>query len=152
MGLSTLEQKLTEIISAPVEALGYELVGIEFIRGRQSTLRIYIDSDDGITVDACADVSHRVSAVLDVEDPITVAYNLEVSSPGLERPMFTAEHYTRYLGEEVTLVLRMAMQNRRKWQGIIKAVDGEMITVTVDGKDEVFALSNIQKANPVPHF
>ncbi|ADZ40951.1 clustered with transcription termination protein NusA [Yersinia enterocolitica] len=152
MGLSTLEQKLTEIISAPVEALGYELVGIEFIRGRQSTLRIYIDSDDGITVDACADVSHQVSAVLDVEDPITVAYNLEVSSPGLERPMFTAEHYTRYLGEEVTLVLRMAMQNRRKWQGIIKAVDGEMITVTVDGKDEVFALSNIQKANLVPHF
>lgn len=120
--------------------------------GRQSTLRIYIDSDDGITVDACADVSHQVSAVLDVEDPITVAYNLEVSSPGLDRPMFTAEHYTRYLGEEVTLVLRMAMQNRRKWQGIIKAVDGEMITVTVDGKDEVFALSNIQKANLVPHF
>lgn len=152
MGLSTLEQKLTEIISAPVEALGYELVGIEFIRGRQSTLRIYIDSDDGITVDACADVSHQVSAVLDVEDPITVAYNLEVSSPGLDRPMFTAEHYTRYLGEEVTLVLRMAMQNRRKWQGIIKAVDGEMITVTVDGKDEVFALSNIQKANLVPTF
>lgn len=152
MGLSTLEQKLTGIISAPVEALGYELVGIEFIRGRQSTLRIYIDSDDGITVDACADVSHQVSAVLDVEDPITVAYNLEVSSPGLDRPMFTAEHYTRYLGEEVTLVLRMAMQNRRKWQGIIKAVDGEMITVTVDGKDEVFALSNIQKANLVPHF
>ena len=150
--MSTLEQKLTEIISAPVEALGYELVGIEFIRGRQSTLRIYIDSDDGITVDACADVSHQVSAVLDVEDPITVAYNLEVSSPGLDRPMFTAEHYTRYVGEEVTLVLRMAMQNRRTWQGILKAVDGEMITVTVDGKDEVFALSNIQKANLVPHF
>lgn len=140
------------MITAPVEALGYELVGVEFIRSRQSTLRIYIDSEDGITVDDCADVSHQVSAVLDVEDPITVAYHLEVSSPGLDRPMFTAEHYTRYLGEEVSIVLRMAMQNRRKWQGIIKAVDGEMITVTVDGKDEVFALSNIQKANLVPHF
>ncbi|MDX7986809.1 ribosome maturation factor RimP [Xenorhabdus sp. 12] len=150
--MSTLEQKLTEMISAPVEALGFELVGLEFIRARVSTLRVYIDSEEGITVDNCADVSHQVSAVLDVEDPISVLYNLEISSPGLERPLFKAEHYQRFLGEEVSLVLRMAMQNRRKWQGIIKAVDGEMITVTVDGKDEVFALSNIQKANLVPHF
>ncbi len=152
MGLSTLEQKLTEIISAPVEALGFELVGLEFIRARVSTLRVYIDSEEGITVDNCADVSHQVSAVLDVEDPIPGLYNLEISSPGLERPLFKAEHYQRFIGEAVSLVLRMAMQNRRKWQGIIKAVDGEMITVTVDGKDEVFALSNIQKANLVPHF
>ncbi|WJV63153.1 ribosome maturation factor RimP [Pectobacteriaceae bacterium CE70] len=150
--MSTLEQKLTEMISAPVEALGYELVGIEFIRGRQSTLRIYIDSDDGITVDDCADVSHQVSAVLDVEDPISVAYNLEVSSPGLDRPLFTADHYVHFIGEEVIVVLRMAVQNRRKWQGVIKSVEGEMISVTVEGKDEVFALSNIQKANLVPHF
>lgn len=150
--MSTLEQKLTAMISAPVEALGYELVGVEFIRGRQSTLRIYIDSEEGITVDDCADVSHQVSAVLDVEDPITVAYNLEVSSPGLERPLFTADHYTRFIGEEVALVLQMAVQNRRKWTGIIKSVEGEMITVTVEGKDDVFALSNIQKANLVPHF
>ncbi len=140
------------MISAPVEALGFELVGLEFIRARVSTLRIYIDSENGITVDDCADVSHQVSAVLDVEDPISVLYNLEISSPGLERPLFTAEHYQRFIGEEVSLVLRIAMQNRRKWLGIIKTVDGEMITVTVDGKDEVFALSNIQKANLVPHF
>ncbi|PQQ31295.1 ribosome maturation factor RimP [Photorhabdus luminescens] len=152
MGLSTLEQKLTAMISAPVEALGFELVGLEFIRARVSTLRIYIDSENGITVDDCADVSYQVSAVLDVEDPISVLYNLEISSPGLERPLFTAEHYQRFIGEEVSLVLRIAMQNRRKWLGTIKTVDGEMITVTVDGKDEVFALSNIQKANLVPHF
>ncbi|MEG3111491.1 MULTISPECIES: ribosome maturation factor RimP [unclassified Pantoea] len=150
--MSTLEQKLTDLISAPVEALGYELVGIEFVRSRTSILRIYIDSEDGINVDDCADVSHQVSAVMDVEDPITVPYNLEVSSPGLDRPLFTAEHYERYAGDEVTLVLRMAVQNRRKWQGIIKSVEGEMITVNVEGKDEVFALSNIQKANLVPHF
>ncbi|WP_434526081.1 ribosome maturation factor RimP [Photorhabdus asymbiotica] len=150
--MSTLEQKLTAMISAPVEALGFELVGLEFIRARVSTLRIYIDSENGITVDDCADVSHQVSAVLDVEDPISVLYNLEISSPGLERPLFTAEHYQRFIGEEISLVLRLAMQNRRKWLGVIKTVDGEMITVTVDGKDEVFALSNIQKANLVPHF
>lgn len=152
VGLATLEQKLTELISAPVEALGFELVGIEFIRGRQSTLRIYIDSENGITVDDCADVSHQVSAVLDVEDPITTAYNLEVSSPGMERPLFTAAHYERFLGEEVSLTLRMGMQNRRRWVGKIKSVEGEMITLNVEGKDEVFALSNIQKANLVPQF
>ncbi|MEW7002287.1 ribosome maturation factor RimP [Serratia ureilytica] len=149
--MSTLEQQLTEMLSAPVEALGFELVGIEFIRARQSTLRIYIDSDNGINVDDCADVSHQVSAVLDVEDQ-SRSLTTWKSPLGLDRPMFTAEHYTRYLGEEVSLVLRMAVQNRRKWQGIIKSVEGEMITVTVEGKDEVFALSNIQKANLVPHF
>ena len=152
VGLSTLEQKLTELISAPVEALGFELVGIEFVRARQSTLRIYIDSENGINVDDCADVSHQVSAVLDVEDPITTAYTLEVSSPGMERPLFTAAHYERFIGEEVSLTLRMAVQNRRRWVGKIKAVDGEMITVNVEGKDEVFALNNIQKANLVPQF
>ncbi|WKX26219.1 ribosome maturation factor RimP [Tatumella ptyseos] len=150
--MSTLEQKLTELITAPVEALGYELVGIEFVRARTSTLRIYIDSENGINVDDCADVSHQVSAVMDVEDPITVAYHLEVSSPGLDRPLFTAAHYERFAGQDVSVVLRIAVQNRRKWQGTIKSIEGEMVTLSVDGKDEVFALSNIQKANIIPRF
>ncbi|MFS1562315.1 MAG: ribosome maturation factor RimP [Candidatus Arsenophonus phytopathogenicus] len=150
--MSTLEQKLILMISVPVEALGFEFVGLEFIRARVSTLRVYIDNENGITVDDCAEVSHQVSAVLDVEDPISELYNLEISSLGLERPLFTVAHYQHSIGKEVNLILRIAMQNRRKWRGIIKAVDDEMITVTVDGKDEVFALKNIQKANLVPHF
>lgn len=152
VGLSTLEQKLAKLISAPVEALGYELVGIEFVRGRASTLRIYIDNQAGISVDDCAEVSHQVSSVMDVEDPITVAYTLEVSSPGLDRPLFTSAHYSRFIGEEACLVLRIPIENRHKWQGMIKAVEGDEITVTVEGFDKVFALSNIQKANLVPHF
>ena len=151
--MATLEQQLTQMLEAPVQALGYELVGVEFIRaGHHSTLRIYIDHENGINVENCAEVSHQASAVLDVEDPISVAYNLEVSSPGLDRPLFSSEHYTRFIGEEVSFVLRMAIQNRRNWKGIIAGVDGEMITITVDGKNEVFALSNIQKANLVPKF
>lgn len=150
--MSNLEQQLTNIIREPVQALGFELVGIEFIRSRFPVLRIYIDSENGITVDDCADVSRQVSAVLDVEEPITTAYNLEVSSPGLDRPLFTMEHYQRFIGEEVTIALRIAMFNRRKWQGMIKAAEGEMVTLSVDGKDEVFAFSNIQKANIVPKF
>lgn len=118
--MTGLEKQLTEMLEPAVSALGYELVGLEFIRaGQNSTLRIYIDHENGITVDDCAEVSHQVSAVMDVEDPITVAYNLEVSSPGLDRPLFKAEHYQKFIGQEVTLVLRMAMQNRRKWKGAI---------------------------------
>lgn len=151
--MTGLERQLTEMLESPVEAAGYELVGLEFIRaGEHSTLRIYIDSENGINVDDCAEVSHQVSAVLDVEDPISVAYNLEVSSPGLERPLFKTEHYQQFIGHEVSLVLKMAMGNRRKWKGVIQAVEGETITVTVDGQNEEFALSNISKANLIPKF
>ncbi|RJX74446.1 ribosome maturation factor RimP [Vibrio sinensis] len=151
--MTGLEKQLTELLEAPVAALGYELVGLEFIRaGEHSTLRIYIDHEDGINVDACAEVSHQASAVLDVEDPISVAYYLEVSSPGLERPLFKAAHYEQFIGHEANIVLKMAVGNRRKWKGIIHSVEGETITVTVDGQEEFFALSNISKANLIPKF
>ncbi len=151
--MTGLERQLTEMLEAPVEAAGYELVGLEFIRaGEHSTLRIYIDSENGITVDDCAEVSHQVGAVLDVEDPISVVYNLEVSSPGIERPLFKAEHYTQFIGHEVNLVLKMAVGNRRKCKGTIHSVDGETIAVTVDGQEEDFMLSNISKANLIPKF
>lgn len=151
--MTGLERQLTEMLEAPVAAAGYELVGLEFVRaGEHSTLRIYIDHENGITVDACAEVSHQVSAVLDVEDPITVAYNLEVSSPGLERPLFKAAHYEQFIGHEVSIVLKMAVANRRKWKGIIHAVEGETVIVITDGQEEYFALSNIAKANLIPKF
>ncbi len=151
--MTGLERQLTEMLEAPVAATGYELVGLEFVRaGEHSTLRIYIDHENGITVDACAEVSHQVSAVLDVEDPITVAYNLEVSSPGLERPLFKAAHYEQFIGHEVSMVLKMAVANRRKWKGIIHAVEGETVNVIADGQEEYFALSNIAKANLIPKF
>lgn len=133
-------------------ALGFELVGIEYIRSRNPVLRIYIDSESGITVDDCADVSRQVSSVLDVEDPITDAYTLEVSSPGMDRPLFTLEHYQRFMGEDITIALRIAVANRRNWKGTITAIDGDMITLLVDGKAETFAFGNIQKANIVPKF
>ncbi|CAM4254060.1 ribosome maturation factor RimP [Vibrio astriarenae] len=151
--MTGLERQLIELLEAPVEASGYELVGIEFIRaGQHSTLRIFIDHENGINVDDCAEVSHQVSAVMDVEDPISVAYSLEVSSPGLDRPLFKAAHYEQRIGQEVNLVLNMAVGNRRKWKGTIHSVDGETITLTVDGQNEEFVLSNISKANIIPKF
>ena len=151
--MASLEQRLTEMFTPSVEDLGYELVGIEYIRaGSHSTLRVYIDQEAGILVDDCAAVSRQISALMDVEDPITNEYTLEVSSPGLERPLFSAGHYAAFAGEEVKVQLRMPIQNRRKWKGIIDSVEGEIICVNVNGTLERFALSNIQKANIVPKF
>lgn len=151
--LTALETQLTDLLEPSVQAIGFDLVGLEFIRaGAHSTLRVFIDHENGINVDGCAEVSRQISAVMDVEDPITVAYYLEVSSPGLERPLFKAAHYQQFVGHEVSLVLKMAMGNHRKWKGDIVAVDGELITLNVDGNDESFALSNISKANLVPKF
>jgi Uncharacterized protein conserved in bacteria len=151
--LATLEQRLTELLDAPVVALGYELWGIEFIRaGKHSTLRVYIDHANGISVDDCAAVSHQVSALLDVEDPITTEYYLEVSSPGMDRPLLKPEHFARYIGQVATVTLRMAVNNRRKYKGTIKQVEREMITLTIDGKDEILAFANIQQANLIPNF
>jgi ribosome maturation factor RimP len=151
--MTGLERQLTELLEAPVVAAGYELVGLEFVRaGAHSTLRIFIDHENGINVDDCAEVSHQVSAVLDVEDPISVAYSLEVSSPGLERPLFKAEHYQQFIGHEVSIVLKMAVANRRKWKGIIHSVDGETVVITAEGQEEPIALSNVSKANLIPKF
>lgn len=151
--LATLEQKLEDLVLGSIEALGFELVGIECQRaGRFLTVRLYIDKEGGVTIDDCSDVSRQVSAIFDVEDPITDKYNLEVSSPGLDRPLFTVAHYERFIGRDVVIYLRIPMLDRRKWQGKINAVEGDFISLTIDNEDRQFAFGNIQKANLVPVF
>lgn len=151
--MSQLEQKLTALLTEPVEALGFELLGLEFVRaGKHSILRIYIDHPEGITVDHCADVSYQVSAVLDVEDPISVEYNLEVSSPGMERPLFKEEHYQKVIGEVVAVKLRVPMGNRRNFKGELLAVEAGSLTVEVDGEQFELILANVEKGNVVPSF
>ena len=151
--MATLEQKLQELVQGSVEDLGCELWGIECQRvGRYLTVRLFIDKEGGVTVEDCADVSRQVSAVLDVEDLIADKYNLEVSSPGLDRPLFTLNQFERYLGQEILLHLRIPVADRRKWQGELAKIENDMITLIVDGKEQVLAFGNIQKANVVPKF
>jgi ribosome maturation factor RimP len=151
--LSQIEQKLTEMLTSPVEAIGFEMVGVEFMRaGKHSTLRVYIDHPEGISVDQCAEVSRQVSAVLDVEDPITTEYNLEVSSPGMDRPLFKELHYLTCINEVVSVKLRMPMDNRRNFKGKLLAVEDGMLTIEVDGQSFVLAFTNIEKGNLVPSF
>ena len=151
--MATLEQNLQEMLQGAVEDLDCELWGIECQRaGRYLTVRLFIDKEGGVTIDDCSDVSRQVSAILDVEDPIADKYNLEVSSPGLDRPLFTLAHYMRFVGRDVVVHLRIPMFDRRKWQGKLESVEGDLITLIVDNEPRQFAFGNIQKANLVPVF
>ncbi len=146
-------EKLYELITPVVEALGYELVGIEYIsQGRHSVLRVYIDSEDGITVDDCADVSHQVSGVLDVEDPIKSAYHLEISSPGLDRPLFEEAHYERFAGHQAKLSLTTPIDGRRKFQGTLLGLKEGKVAIVVDGEEQLLPFASIDKANLIPEF
>ncbi len=151
--MSKLEEKLTDMLEPGVEALGFELVGVEFVRaGKHSILRVYIDHENGITVDDCADVSYQVSAILDVEDPISTEYNLEVSSPGMDRPLFKESHYQAAVGEVVQVRLAMPMDNRRNFKGQVLAVEDGVVNIEVDGQQFQLAVANIEKGNVVPTF
>ena len=151
--MATLEQRLQEMHQGAVEDLGCELWGIECQRaGRFMTVRLFIDKDGGVGVDDCADVSRQVSAILDVEDPIADKYNLEVSSPGLDRPLFTLEQFQRYVGEDIAVHLRIPVLDRRKWQGKLEKIENDMLTLIVDGQEQVLIFGNIQKANVIAKF
>ena len=144
------ESAVQNLIAPTIEALGYELVGCVYIpQGRHAVLRIFIDTEAGITVDDCEKVSRQVSALLDVEDPISGAYNLEVSSPGLDRPLFTREHYMRFMGEKANIRLNIPVGNRRHFKGVIQKVSDEDVVLQTEEGEFVLALNNIARANLV---
>jgi len=144
---------LHDLIAPTVTALGYELWGIDYQgQGKYSMLRIYIDSPNGINVDDCASVSHHVSGVLDVEDPIDGEYTLEVSSPGMDRPLYTLAHYQAYVGHVIDLRLRVPFEGRRKFKGVLNAIEGDDIVIQVDDHEYLLPISSIEKANIVPTF
>ena len=143
--------KLRELLTPSVEALGYEIVDVEHNPApKAGVLRIYIDAEDGITLDDCERVSRQVSAVLDVEDPIGGRYNLEVSSPGLDRVLRTTAHFERFVGSEVSVLLRLARDGRRKFKGVLSGVDGTQIEIRTDSGNVTLALDEIEKARLVP--
>ncbi|PCJ15967.1 MAG: ribosome maturation factor RimP [Gammaproteobacteria bacterium] len=141
-------EAVRNLISSEVVDLGYDLWGVEYVaQGKNSILRIYIDSDNGITVDDCARVSHQVSGILDVEDIIAGEYNLEVSSPGLERPLFSLEQFEIFSGHKVGLRLSTAIDGRKTFSGKIVGVVDEEILIEVEGQTHKLPYSYIAKAN-----
>jgi len=151
--LAKFEQKLTEMLRPAVEETGKELLGIEYISaGNQSILRLFIDHENGIDVDDCAEVSRQVGAILDVEDPISSEYNLEVSSPGLDRPLFDLSQFQAVIGETINVKLSMPLNGRRKFKGTLESIENDTLIVVVDGQDFELIFSNIDKANLVYNF
>ena len=152
--MSAKLKQLEEILRPVVEGLGYELWGIEFrSRGTNSMLRIFIDdAENGISIEDCEKVSRQVSGVMDVEDPIQTEYTLEVSSPGMDRPLFCLEHYREFVGHTVKLRLRMAFEGRRKFQGLIKGVEDDDVIIQVDDHEYLLPFDSIEKASIVPTF
>jgi ribosome maturation factor RimP len=149
-----IHQELETLLAPVVEDLGCELWACEYIvQGRYSTLRIYIDKSEGISIDDCERVSREVSILLDVQLPITGQYTLEVSSPGLDRPLFKDTHFQRYLGSRVAIKVRNPIEKRRKFLGELIEVqsrDGSsFITVSENNEQVTIPLMDIVKANLV---
>lgn len=140
--------KLNEMFGPVTEGLGFEFVGLEYLSGSSpSILRVFIDHADGITVENCAKVSRQISAVLDVEEPISGDYTLEVSSPGLDRPLFKLEHYKQFLGSRIKCKLRMPMDGRRNFTGELKDANEQEITLSIDNDTVHLYFEDIEKAN-----
>jgi len=151
--MSLTREQLLELLEPAVEALGYELSDVELNLGHsRGLIRLFIDREEGITLDDCAKVSHQVSGVLDVEDPIASDYNLEVSSPGADRKLVKPEHFDRFAGSMVKVRLKRLVDGRRRLKGQLLGRDGEQIQVRLDGKDVSVAIIEIEVARVVPDW
>ncbi|MFT5100624.1 MAG: ribosome maturation factor RimP [Sulfitobacter sp.] len=151
--MAAVDSTLKALLQPVVEALGCELWGLQLESGgKRKLLRIYIDRKEGIGVEDCERVSRQSGAVLDVEDAISGEYVLEVSSPGMDRPLYELGQYERYIGEDVSLRLRFAYDGRRNFKGRLVGVDGDEIVLVVADTEYLFPVEGIDKANVVPRF
>ena len=144
--------RLESLLAPVVEDLGFEYVGIEYSTNpKNRVLRLYIDQPEtGIVLEDCATVSREVSALLDVEDPVSGQYTLEVSSPGVERPLFTAEHFERFIGEPAVVQMQVPLDGRRKFKGEIIGVESGEVCLEVDGTQWRLPIAGMAKARLAP--
>ena len=136
----------------PVQALGYELVDLEARIGGNGLLRVYIDRAEGVGLDDCERVSRQLSAFLDVEAPLPGSYALEVSSPGLDRPLRTADHFERFAGHEAKIRLDVPLEGRRNFKGKLCGVEEAEIVIAVDGQAWRLPLADVASAHLVPEY
>lgn len=143
--------ELTELLEPGIARLGYELSDLELkMGGKHGILRVFIDKPDGIGLEDCEKVSLAVSALLDVEDPLPVHYDLEVSSPGLDRKLTKIEHFQRFAGKTVKVQMRFPIEGRRRFRGTLVSTDDENIVVEVDGVSHTLPVATIDTARLVP--
>ena len=143
-----MQNELELLLGPTVNDMGYELWGCEYLsQGKHSLLRIYIDKEDGIGIEDCQQVSHQISALLDVEDPIPGNYSLEVSSPGIPRPLFKSYQYENYIGQEVQIKTFKPVGGKRKLLGTIVSASETTLVLNINNEDQELLFSNIVKAN-----
>lgn len=146
-------EHILNLIEPVVEGLGYECVGIEYNPHPQNgMLRIYIDGPNGILLEDCSKVSHQISGVLDVEDPIEGNYHLEISSPGEDRPFFKLSQFERFAGSTVAINLFQAVEKRRKITGVIKGVEGDIVLIEEGESIYNIPFQAMSKARLVPEY
>jgi ribosome maturation factor RimP len=152
--MASLQDRLVQLLEPLVETLGYELVLLEFNAHRGSALvRLFIDAPGGVTLGDCEKVSREVEGRLDVEDPIAQNYRLEVSSPGLDRPLVKPAHYERFAGQAVRVQLLAPVGGRRKFQGVLRGLRGESVVLeTADAGTVELALGNVERARLIPDY
>lgn len=144
-------KKVASLITPTIEDMGFELVRVQLSESKRPKLQVMVERKDreGMNVDHCADISRAVSAILDVEDPVKDAYSLEVSSPGIDRPLVTLEHFQRFIGFEAKVEMIHPVENRKRFQGpILSVVDG-VIQILVDGSAWDLSFGDIQRAKLV---
>jgi ribosome maturation factor RimP len=142
------------LIEPVVTGLGYEVVDIEFKpHPKNGLLRVYIDQENGIQLEDCEIVSRQLSAMLDVEDPIPGHFNLEISSPGLDRPLRKVEDFRRFAGQMVKIKMGMPdLEGRRNFTGKLLGIKDDEVLVEVDGETHYLAYGGMDKARLVPQF
>ena len=148
------ERELEALIAPTARAFGCEIWGIEYSpwgRGR-STLKVFIDSPTGVTIEDCERVSAQVSALLDVEDPIVDSYRLEVSSPGLDRTLFRREQYEASVGCRVMVRLAFPFEGHRRIEGLLAGIEGDEVVVQAEEAEYLLPLEQIQRTRIVPQF
>lgn len=144
MNSNGVVEKLHSKIEKIVERLGFELYHLEYVReGGQNILRVFIDNEKGVSLDNCVEVSKAVGEMLDIEDPIVEEYNLEVSSPGIFRTLFTKEHFNKYINYDVAVKLSALFEGKKKYEGILKGFDSENLMLTVDNNELVIPMSKV---------
>ena len=144
---------LRNLLEAPVDALGYELLHLEFEgRGQGGVLRVYIDAPGGICVDDCEAVSRQVNAVLDAEDALHPVGVLEVSSPGLDRPLVKPDDFRRFAGRRARVVLKVPVNGRRRFVGELVETGERGVVMAVDGERYELAYTDMDTARLEPVF
>jgi len=145
-------EDIEAMIEPAVNALGCELWGVQLIQSKHTVLRIYIDTAEGAGIEDCEKVSRQVSQILDVEDPIRSEYTLEVSTPGLDRPLFKLEQFDKFQGEQISLRLRTPYEGQRNFKDLLCGIEGEDVVLRIDDTEILLPVEGIEKAQVVPQF